>query len=597
MSLTVQLLGPPRIHGAPDGGYQMRSRKSWALLAYLLLSERPPTRAQLAALLFETADDPLGALRWSLAEIRRALGDGAVVEGDPVIVTLPARTVVDVDVLTGRAWTEAIGLPTLGAQLLEGSSINGAAGFESWLLSERFRVGAATEQILHEASLGFLARGQLGEAIRYAVQLLTLAPLDENVHALLIRLYRMAGDNDAAQQQFVACTELFGRELGTAPGALVRAALRESPLDASAPFDLPAVRATLESGRAAVSAGAIQTGADSLRAAVRLADRAGDPRLRISCRLVLAEALIHSLRGFDEEGMAALQAADDIASAEGDRQAVAEARAELGYVDLLRGRYDRARMWLTQALEHTNPATAVAAKATTYLGMVASDQGRYREAVDLLSTGVRLSREVGDDRRAAYGLAMIGRAHLLLEQWDAAAARLDEALALATDDHWLSFLAWPQALRGEVELARGEIDGATAFLEQAFARACQLGDPCWEGMSARGLALIAAAADDSATAFRVLADARRRADRLADPYVWLDGYILDAQCTLGRRYGHPETAGWVDSLNELASRSGMHELQVRALLHGAALGRDGDGAAARLLADDVDNPALGMLVG
>ena len=44
MSHTIQLLGRPRVTG-PDGGYQFRSRKSWALLAYLLRSERPPTRA------------------------------------------------------------------------------------------------------------------------------------------------------------------------------------------------------------------------------------------------------------------------------------------------------------------------------------------------------------------------------------------------------------------------------------------------------------------------------------------------------------------------------------------------------------------------
>ena len=93
----------------------------------------------------------------------------------------------------------------------------------------------------------------------------------------------------------------------------------------------------------------------------------------------------------------------------------------------------------------------------------------------------------------------------------------------------------------------------------------------------------------------ILADARRRANRLADPYVWLDGYILDAQCTLGRRHGHPETATWVEDLSELASRSGMRELRVRALLHGAALGRSGDRAAAQLLAAELDNPQIQVL--
>ncbi len=72
MSLTIQLLGRPCIESTRGGLYEFRSRKSWALLASILLSERPRTRSQLASLLFAEADDPLRALRWSLSEIRGA---------------------------------------------------------------------------------------------------------------------------------------------------------------------------------------------------------------------------------------------------------------------------------------------------------------------------------------------------------------------------------------------------------------------------------------------------------------------------------------------------------------------------------------------
>ena len=73
--LAVHLLGRPRIDRGAAEAYQFRSRKSWALLAYLILSERSAPRSQLASLLFADAKDPVRALRWSLAEIRRALGD------------------------------------------------------------------------------------------------------------------------------------------------------------------------------------------------------------------------------------------------------------------------------------------------------------------------------------------------------------------------------------------------------------------------------------------------------------------------------------------------------------------------------------------
>jgi len=106
-------------------------------------------------------------------------------------------------------------------------------------------------------------------------------------------------------------------------------------------------------------------------------------------------------------------------------------------------------------------------------------------------------------------------------------------------------------------------------------------------MAARGLALVAEAAGETERAIAMLAEARARSGRLSEPYLWLDGYILDAQCDLGRRHNHPETAAWVEALRTLASRSGMRELTLRSLQHGAALGRPGDSTAAAVLADEL----------
>ena len=82
---------------------------------------------------------------------------------------------------------------------------------------------------------------------------------------------------------------------------------------------------------------------------------------------------------------------------------------------------------------------------------------------------------------------------------------------------------------------------------------------------------------------------------MADPYVWLDVHILDALCELGPRHGHPDTAGWVEPMRERASRTGMRELTVRALLHGGGLGDRGDDEAVALFAATIDNPVLRAL--
>jgi hypothetical protein len=87
-----------------------------------------------------------------------------------------------------------------------------------------------------------------------------------------------------------------------------------------------------------LAAGATEAGVHSLRSGLALADLASVERFRITSRLALAEALIHSLRGQDEEGIATRHVADEIAMTIAEPGLVAEARAEIGYVDFLRVR-------------------------------------------------------------------------------------------------------------------------------------------------------------------------------------------------------------------------------------------------------------------
>ena len=556
-SLTMHLLGRPRIIRGAGEVYEFRSRKSWAVLAYLVLSKRAPSRIQLAGLLFGEADDPARALRWCLAEIRRALGDVASIDGDPVTLTLPPDAVVDVDVLVRGIWSEAVVLPGLGEELLDGLALRDAGGFETWLISQQRHVAAVSEAVLHEAALGSMSTGDLNAALGYAVRASTMSPLDENHQALLIRLYRLAGDDEAAERQYAVCRAMFHRELGVPPGPAIDAAYRERIEIRAEAVDAAAIDALTEAGSAAVAAGSIEAGIESLSAAAELADRAGEPRRRVTTRLALAEALIHGLGGLDEQGLARLYEADEIARTHHLRAAVAEIRSELGYVDFLRARYDRAERWLNDGLAYADGSPSVRAKATTYLGAVASDRGDFDRARELLGSAIALSEAAGEPRRQAYGLAMLGRVALLSGQPKEAETWLTRSIVVAQHDHWLALLPWPQAILGEVKLVQGDLPGATTVLEQAFARACQLRDPCWEGMSARALALVAEARGDTDRAFAIMIDAHARCNRLADPYVWLEGYILDALCELGRTHGHPQTQSWTDALQVLTDRTRM----------------------------------------
>ncbi|MGB5953022.1 MAG: hypothetical protein WBG57_11005, partial [Ornithinimicrobium sp.] len=272
----------------------------------------------------------------------------------------------------------------------------------------------------------------------------------------------------------------------------------------------------------------------------------------------------------------------------------ARARAELGYVDFLRARYDRAEHWLTRALQDAGEDRLLHAKVATYLAAAASDRADYPRAIGLAREAVELSRAAHDPRREAYGHSLLGRICLLRGDLEAASAYLYEAMTLAENDHWLVFLPWPQSLQGEVELERGHIGRADTLLRQAFARACQVGDPCWEAAAARGLGLVAEERGNTDQAFRTLIEARHRCTRLADPYAWLEGYVLDSLCTLAIRHNHPERDLWINTLLRLAARGGMRELTARSLLHAAAAG-SARGPVSHV-ARNIDNPSLQRLV-
>jgi hypothetical protein len=134
MTVLVRLLGAPSVEVDGTAVPAPRGRKAWALLSYLALAERPPTRQRLAGLLFGAADDPMGALRWNLAELRRSLGPYADLTGDPVRLTWAEGVTTDLALVAGgvvASGSGAGGGPAVGGELLEGMSFEGSAGFET----------------------------------------------------------------------------------------------------------------------------------------------------------------------------------------------------------------------------------------------------------------------------------------------------------------------------------------------------------------------------------------------------------------------------------------------------------------------------------
>lgn len=591
MGLTIRLLGTPQVkrdgvNRTPGG------RKTWALLAYLVLSEIPPSRERVAELLFPEAADPLRALRWALSDLRQVLGDRAEVQGNPLRLTLPAATMIDVHVLTRRIWVEAVQLPGLGLELLEGLSFPTSPGFELWLTNERRRLAGAAEAVLREAVLATLGRGDTPVATVHASRLVGLNPYDENHHVLLVRCLATGGDHEAANRQVEFCADLFRRELGVEPSPALRAAAAAPPAEQIRGDRKATVLARLEAGEAAVAAGALEAGLTTLRQAVSAARRMDDRHLLARSLVALGSTLVHAARGTDEEGAAALYEAGSLAEEAGDDALAATARRELAWVEFLRARYGGARGWLAEAARLASEDDDELAWVELISGGCHTDTGDYPAALRALRSSVERAERAGTPRPGAVARALLGRLHLLRGELDEARRELERSLDLARGDGWTAFLPWPESLLAETDLRAGDLDGAGATFEHAFALGCELGDPCWESIAARGLGLVATARGNVSAALEWLEDAPRRCRRLPDSWLWVEAYALEALCDVAVRSGAPGALQWIEDLEAIAARAGMRELLVRATLHRARMGEAGALDVARTLAAGIDNPAL-----
>jgi DNA-binding SARP family transcriptional activator len=525
---NVRLIGVPHIVAADGAVRDLRGQKPWAVLARIVLADGPLSRRALSSELFPDAADPLGSLRWCLAELRRALGDASVLSGDPVRPKLPDG--IRVDVLS----IETLDLDTLGTgEFLQGVDPACGPEFDTWLLVARQQVASRIDARLHQRAVAALSRRRADDAVRLAELAARRSPFDERTHVLLLKSL-IAADHQAAAQAHVERVEaLFRAELRREPSAALRSAARSTV--AEPPPGVPAgarVQVLLDAGRAALTAGAVDAGIDCLRRAAACADDDGATELRAEARFALGNALVHSLRGFDDEGVVMLGQAVELARSCGLDVLASAALLEIGYADTLAGRRQAAAEAYRQALPLAGDDVAAVAGVLAHQALNLADWGRDAESVEVVHEARRLAERSGDRQRLCHTLALGAWALLRAGMLDEAEEWAGASRALARDLRWVSFEPFPLLLLAECELVAGRSAGRRADLERVFAMSCQLQDPCWEGGAARLLAMHHAAAGDQAEALRWIRDGRERSTRVSDTWVAMIGEILLTEARL-----------------------------------------------------------------
>lgn len=561
MGSAIRLLGEPVILDADGRNQGVRGHQAWALLARVILARRPLDRRALAVELFPETADPLGSLRWCLASLRKALNCSKCLCGDPVELGLPPDVEVDVWHLDQDTFdVEQAG------QLLGGIEPRCSSEFSTWLLVERERMAGIIEAKIRQETIRAIAIEDHDRAIRLAELGARRSPFDESAHILLVKSLALAGRFEAALKHVEATESAFLAELGEKPSAALRSSARRTISSAPGGISPEAfINSLMQSGLAALSAGAADAGIDCLRRAVSDAEGTKDKHLLAKATFELGKALVHSVRGFDDEGSVLLRQCTELARRSGYSEIASAGFRELGYVEALAGRRPAAAAYLDEAAELAEGPDALAG-VHAIIGFNLVDWGRIGDGLEHYAVSLEQARAVRNRRREIWSLGLGAWGLLAAGRLEEASVWLRECLTLVDEQCWIAFRPWPLALMSEISI-RQNADPETIrpTLEEAFALSCQLRDPCWEAAVARSLALSYAADGKPARAIDWLSEARRRCVRETDGFAALQVQILADHAEISLEHDGREIAvsiarEWVS----LAARTHMDAHVARA---------------------------------
>ena len=240
-ALRVVLLGGLDVFLGDAPLCDFTSRKSLALLSYLITTGRSHSREALSALLWgESAEGRARAsLRTVLWDLRQHVPDHVSADRQSVTFDTSGPHWLDVGEFSGtieqvldsgqarsdagtRLSDEEVealegALALYRGDFLAGFYISEAPNFESWVLRKREWARQLAIQGWHQLVLHYTADQAYLNGIDAATQLLEIAPWQEETHRQLMRLLALSGQRGAALAQYETCREMLDEELGVEP--------------------------------------------------------------------------------------------------------------------------------------------------------------------------------------------------------------------------------------------------------------------------------------------------------------------------------------------------------------------------------------------
>jgi tetratricopeptide (TPR) repeat protein len=156
VSLQLRMLGTLSVSQDGRALELPASRKVRALLAYLALTSRATPRARVCRLLWDTASDPRGELRWALSKLRGVLGAARIGGSEDLIQLDLADARVDALEVLRAAQAGIAGLEPRHArdllalfdgEFLEGLELDSSLELAGWVIAQRRRFTAWRSQL------------------------------------------------------------------------------------------------------------------------------------------------------------------------------------------------------------------------------------------------------------------------------------------------------------------------------------------------------------------------------------------------------------------------------------------------------------------
>jgi pimeloyl-ACP methyl ester carboxylesterase/DNA-binding SARP family transcriptional activator len=249
MGLSIQTLGELSVARDGETLPLPASKKTRALLAYLVLTGRPHRRDRLCEVLWELPDDPRAALRWSLTKLRPLVNDGAgerLVADRERVALQTAGVDIDLRALESRLEQgPGVGEPgvdelvvmaeQLAEPLLDGLDLPSQELFQHWLTAEREETVRLRIRVLER--LAQHPNLTADRALKWSRNWLEADPFNPHAGAHLVALLKQVGrdaEGDALTRELTdrfrnAGIEWPPRPHARAPGPGDHAAVRAAP--------------------------------------------------------------------------------------------------------------------------------------------------------------------------------------------------------------------------------------------------------------------------------------------------------------------------------------------------------------------------------